>query len=75
VDVKKVALEEMANASLSRPCGLLLVIIAADHSELKRDLYTANFVFIFKSPCAQRIDPHQSSRNERHLLREDQAFK
>src|SRR5207253_9583807 len=46
VEVKKVALEEMQTPPFRARVDFYLVYYSpADHSELKRDLYTANFVF------------------------------
>src|SRR5712664_3903563 len=46
VDVKKVALEEMQTPPFRARVDFYMVYYSpADHSELKRDLYTANFVF------------------------------
>ena len=47
----------------------------ADHSEIKRDLYTANFVFVFKSNVPERTDSDQSAGPCITYFREDQAFK
>src|SRR5438045_5995675 len=50
VDVKKVALEEMQNPPYRARVDFYMVYYSpADHSELKRELYTANFVFVFKT--------------------------
>ena len=69
VDVKKVALEEMQTPPFRARVDFYMVYYSpADHSELKRDLYTANFVFVFKSPGPQRTHPHQSPGPERHLF-------
>src|SRR6202162_4326189 len=48
VDVKKVALEDLQTPPYRARVDFYLVYYSpADHSELKRDLYTANFVFVF----------------------------
>src|ERR1700758_1328369 len=50
VDVKKVALEEMQSPPYNARVDFYMVYYSpADHSELKRDLYTANVVFVFKT--------------------------
>src|SRR6267143_692679 len=50
VDVKKVALEEMQTPPYRARIDFDLVYYSpAAHSEIKRDLYTANFVFIFQT--------------------------
>ena len=47
----------------------------ADHSELKRDLYTANFVFVFKSQVPNELIPINPLGMTITYFREDQAFK
>jgi hypothetical protein len=48
----------------------------ADHSELKRDLYTANFVFLFKSHVPNEfIIPINPLGLTITYFREDKAFK
>ncbi|HXQ34862.1 MAG TPA: VirB8/TrbF family protein, partial [Anaerolineales bacterium] len=50
VEVKKVALEDMQVPPFKARVDFYMVYYSpADHSEIKRDLYTANFVFVFKS--------------------------
>jgi type IV secretion system protein VirB5 len=76
VEVKKVALEQMQNPPYRARVDFYMVYYApADHSELKRALYTANFVFAFKS----RVPNELISINPLGLtvtyFREDQAFK
>ena len=69
VDVKKVALEEMQTPPFRARVDFYMVYYSpADHSELKRDLYTANFVFVFKSQVPNELIPDQSARNDHHLL-------
>ena len=46
-----------------------------DHSELKRDLYTANFVFLFKSHVPNELIPINPLGMSVTYFREDQAFK
>jgi len=75
VDVKKVALEEMQTPPFRARVDFYLVYYSpADHSELKRDLYTANFVFL-SSPGAQRMIPINPLGLSITYFREDQAFK
>jgi type IV secretion system protein VirB5 len=58
VEVKKVALEEMQTPPFRARVDFFLVYYSpADHSELKRDLYTANFVFLFKSRVPNELIP------------------
>jgi type IV secretory pathway TrbF-like protein len=76
VDVKKVALEEMQNPPYRARVDFYLVYYApADHSELKRDLYTANFVFVFKSRVPNELIPINPLGLTITYFREDQAFK
>jgi type IV secretion system protein VirB5 len=50
VEVKKVALEKMQTPPFKARVDFHLVYYSpGDHSEIKRDLYTANFVFVFTS--------------------------
>jgi hypothetical protein len=50
IDVKKVTLEEMQNSPYRARVDFYMVYyLSADHSELKRDLYTTTFVFVFKT--------------------------
>ena len=58
VEVKKVALEEMQTPPFRARVDFYLVYYSpADHSELKRDLYTANFIFLFKSRVPNELIP------------------
>ena len=76
VEVKKVALEDMQTPPFKARVDFYLVYYSsADHSEIKRDLYTANFVFVFKSKVPNeliRINPLGIAIT---YFREDQAFK
>jgi type IV secretory pathway TrbF-like protein len=76
VDVKKVALEEMQNPPYRARVDFYLVYYSpSDHSELKRDLYTANFVFVFKAHVANELIPINPLGLTITYFREDQAFK
>src|SRR5467141_4976674 len=76
VDVKKVALEEMQNPPFRARVDFYMVYYSpADHSELKRDLYTANFVFLFKSQVPNELIPINPLGMSVTYFREDQAFK
>src|SRR5258706_3783113 len=76
VDVKKVALEEMQTPPFRARVDFYLVYYSpADHSELKRDLYTANFVFLFKSQVPNELIPINPLGLSITYFREDQAFK
>src|ERR1700732_2172187 len=58
VDVKKVALEQMQTPPFRARVDFYMVYYSpADHSELKRDLYTANFVFVFKTNLPNELIP------------------
>jgi hypothetical protein len=46
-----------------------------DHSEIKRDLYTANFVFVFKAKVSNELIPINPLGVAITYFREDQAFK
>ena len=76
VDVKKVALEPMlATPYRARVDFYMVYYSPADHSELKRDLYTANFVFAFKSHVPNELIPINPLGLTVTYFREDQAFK
>jgi len=65
-----------ANTALSRARDFYMVYYSpADHSELKRDLYTANFVFLFKSHVPNELIPINPLGLSVTYFREDQAFK
>ena len=76
VDVKKVAREEMKNPPYRARVDFYMVYYSpADHSELKRDLYTANFVFVFKSQVPNELIPINPLGVTITYFREDEAFK
>jgi type IV secretory pathway TrbF-like protein len=76
VDVKKVALEELQNPPYRARVDFYLVYYSpADHSELKRDLYTANFVFVFQAHVPNELIPINPLGLTISYFREDQAFK
>jgi type IV secretory pathway TrbF-like protein len=76
VEVKKVALEEMQTPPFRARVDFYLVYFSpADHSELKRDLYTANFVFLFKSRVPNELIPINPLGLTITYFREDEAFK
>jgi type IV secretory pathway TrbF-like protein len=76
VDVKKVALEQLENPPFRARVDFYLVYYSpADHSELKRDLYTANFVFMFQSHVPNELIPINPLGLTISYFREDQAFK
>lgn len=76
VEVKKVALEDMQTPPFKARVDFYLVYYSpADHSETKRDLYTANFVFVFKSKVPNELIPINPLGLAITYFREDQAFK
>ena len=76
IEVKKVALEDMQTPPFKARVDFYLVYYSpADHSEIKRDLYTANFVFVFKSKVPNELIPINPLGIAITYFREDQAFK
>jgi type IV secretion system protein VirB5 len=76
VEVKKVALEDMQTPPFKARVDFYLVYYSpADHSEIKRDLYTANFVFVFKAKVPNELIPINPLGIAITYFREDQAFK
>ena len=75
VEVKKVALEEMQPPYKARVDFYMVYYSPADHSELKRDLYTANFVFVFQKHVRNELIPINPLGLTISYFREDQAFK
>ena len=76
VEVKKVALEDMQAPPFKARVDFFMVYYSpADHSEIKRDLYTANFVFVFKSKVPNELIPINPLGVAITYFREDQAFK
>ena len=76
IDVKKVSLEELQTPPYRARVDFYMVYYSpADNSELKRDLYTANFVFIFQSRVPNELIPINPLGLTISYFREDQAFK
>src|ERR1700737_4635294 len=76
IEVKNVALEGMqAPPYKARVDFYMVYYSAADHSEIKRDLYTANFVFVFKNQVPNELIPINPLGLTITYFREDQAFK
>jgi type IV secretion system protein VirB5 len=76
VDVQKVALEELRTPPFRARVDFYMVYHSpVDHSELKRDLYTANFVFVFLSRVPNELIPINPLGLTISDFREDQAFK
>jgi type IV secretion system protein VirB5 len=76
IDVKKVALEELQTPPYRARVDFYMVYYSpADHSELKRELYTANFLFVFKTQVPNELIPINPLGLAITYFREDQAFK
>lgn len=76
IEVQKVALDEMQSPPFRARVDFYMVYYAsADHSELKRELYTANFVFVFRSHVPNELIPINPLGLTITYFREDQAFK
>jgi type IV secretion system protein VirB5 len=76
VEVKKVALEDLTSPPYKARVDFYMVYYsAADHTELKRDLYTANFVFVFKTKVPNELIPINPLGLAITYFREDEAFK
>lgn len=76
VDVEKVSLEQMQTPPFRATVDFYMVYYSpADHSELKRDLYTASFVFVFRSQVPNELIPINPLGLTITYFREDQAFK
>jgi type IV secretory pathway TrbF-like protein len=76
VDVKKIALEELETPPYRARVDFYFVYYSrADHSELRRDLYTGNFVFTFQSHVPNELIPINPLGLTISYFREDQAFK
>jgi len=76
VEVKKVALEDLTSPPYKARVDFYLVYYsAADHAELKRDLYTGNFVFVFKTKVPNELIPINPLGLAITYFREDEAFK
>jgi type IV secretory pathway TrbF-like protein len=76
IDVKNVALEGLQNSPYRARVDFDMVYYSpADHSEVKRDLYTANFVFIFRGQVPNELIPINPLGLTITYFREDEAFK
>ncbi len=76
IDVRKVALEELQSPPYRARVDFYMVYYSpADHSELKRDLYTANFLFVFKAQVPNELIPINPLGLTITYFREDRAFK
>jgi len=75
VEVKKVSLEEIQPPYKAHVDFYMVYYSPADHTELKRDLYTANFVFVFQSHVPNELIPINPLGLTINYFREDQAFR
>jgi len=76
IDVKKVSLEELQTPPYRARVDFYMVYYSpADHSELKRELYTAIFVFAFQDRVPNDLIPINPLGLTISYFREDQAFK
>lgn len=76
VDVKNVALEGLDSPPYRARADFYMVYYSpSDHRELKRDLYTANFVFVFKAQVPNALIPINPLGMTITYFREDEAFK
>ena len=76
VEVKNVAIEELEKPPYRARVDFYMVYYSpADHSELKRTLYTANFVFVFKANVPNDLIPINPLGMTITYFREDEAFK
>jgi type IV secretory pathway TrbF-like protein len=76
VDIKNVALEGLQNPPYRARVDFDMIYYSpVDHSELKRDLYTADFVFIFRTQVPNALIPVNPLGMTISYFREDQAFK
>jgi type IV secretory pathway component VirB8 len=75
VDVEKVALAPMTAAPYRASVDFYVVEYApADHSLLKKTLYTANFLFQFKDQVPNELIPVNPLGLTITYFRQDQAF-
>jgi type IV secretory pathway TrbF-like protein len=75
IDVKNVSVEQLDKPPYRARVDFYMVYhSAADHSELKRTLYTANFVFFFRSQVPNELIPINPLGLAITYFREDEAF-
>ena len=75
IEVEKVALEAMQNPPYRASVDFYQLEYApADHSLEKKNLYTANFVFLFKDEVPNALIPVNPLAMTITYLRQDQAF-
>ena len=75
IDVKNVSIEQLDKPPYRARVDFYMVYYSpADHSELKRTLYTANFVFFFRSQVPNELIPINPLGLTITYFREDEAF-
>ncbi|HVB54979.1 MAG TPA: VirB8/TrbF family protein [Candidatus Acidoferrales bacterium] len=75
IDVKNVAIEQLDKPPYRARVDFYMVDYSpADHSELKRKLYTANFVFFFRSQVPNDLIPINPLGLTITYFREDEDF-
>jgi len=76
IDVEQVALEPMDKAPYKASVDFYMIQYSpSDHSVLKRTLYTATFVFMFRSNVPSALIPINPLGLTITYFREDEAFK
>jgi len=76
IDVQNVAIEQLEKPPYQARVDFYMVYYStADHSELKRTLYTANFVFYFRTHVPNDLIPVNPLGLTITYFREDEAFK
>ncbi len=76
IEVKNVALEGMQNPPYKARADFYMVYYSpTGHSELKRTLYTASLVFVFKTNVPNELIPINPLGLAITYFREDEAFK
>ena len=75
IDVKNVSIEQLDKPPYRARVDFYMVYYSpVDHSELKRTLYTANFVFFFRSQVPNDLIPINPLGLTITYFREDEAF-
>jgi type IV secretory pathway TrbF-like protein len=75
VEVKNVAIEDLRKAPYKATVEFEKVYYArADHKEIRRERYVANFVFVIKQPVPNALIPVNPLGLTITYFREDQAF-
>ena len=75
VEVKNVAIEDLRKAPYKATVEFEKIYYAsADHKEIRRERFVANFVFVIKQPVANALIPMNPLGITITYFREDQAF-